>query len=128
VTVGTRVQTPEGEQIGTVKNVVPDPRTGRPGYVLIARRSGTDTAVPSPAIFEGVHDGRIVLERSQLERAPTVREAEIQNTWSTQWQERADQYWRATPSAALSDNPSRRGLHAHPARLFPSPPQTALYH
>src|SRR4051812_24271113 len=105
VTNGTRVQTSDGEQIGTVRNFVPDPRTGRLGYVLIARHSAPDTAVPYPAIFEAVHDGRIVLERSQLERAPAVRESQIKNSSNTEWQEQADEYWRASPSAAVSDKP-----------------------
>ena len=105
VTVGTRVQTPEGEQIGSVKDLLQDPRTGRPGYVLIARRSGSETAVPYPAIFEVVQNGRIVLEQSQLEHAPGVRESEIQDLANTQWQEQADEYWKASPSDAKSDQP-----------------------
>jgi PRC-barrel domain len=93
VTAGMRVQSPTGEMIGRVEDVAPDARTGRPDYVVIATTSGAKTAVPYSAIVPQVHDGHITLERSRLEGAPSVRDAELQGYSNTLWQEPADQYW-----------------------------------
>jgi hypothetical protein len=93
VTAGTRVQSPAGELIGTVADVVPSPRTGRPGYVLIGTTSGMTTAVPYAAVMPNVHNGRIVLDPSRLERAPSVHSSEVSDPSNTAWQKRAEQYW-----------------------------------
>jgi hypothetical protein len=80
---GTRVQSPAGEAIGTVEDIIPDARTGRPGYVLIATTSGLKTAVPYSAIVPKMHDGRIVMDRSGLEGAPSVRDVDLQDLSNT---------------------------------------------
>ena len=93
VVPGARVQSPAGEAIGTVTDVVPDTETGRPGYVVIATTSGLRTAVPYSAIWPSMHDGRVVLDRGRLESAPPLHEQELRDTSNTQWQKQADQYW-----------------------------------
>ncbi len=93
VTAGTHVQSPAGETIGTVEDVVPSERTGRPDYVLIATASGAETAVPYDAIMPRVHDGRIILDRSRLEGAPAVSASEVRDGSHSAWKTQVDQYW-----------------------------------
>ncbi len=93
VAAGTRVQSPAGETIGTVEDIVPNDRTGRPDYVLIAMSSGATTAVPYAALMPKLRDGRIVLDRSRLSGAPPVRASELRDPTNTAWKKQADQYW-----------------------------------
>ena len=92
VSAGTAVQAPSGESIGTVKDIVPDPNSGRPAYVVIATRSG-NTAVPYATITPLFHDGQIVLDRSRLESAPRLRAEQLQNDSDRSWTKQSDQYW-----------------------------------
>ena len=99
VAAGTLVQTPAGESIGKVQDIVPDAGSGRPAYVLIATRSGS-TAVPYSVVSPLLHDGRIVLDRSRLESAPRISEKQLQEKDESAWKNQADHYWqpRATPT------------------------------
>jgi sporulation protein YlmC with PRC-barrel domain len=94
VSAGTVVQSPAGESIGTVKDIVPNTNTGQPDYVVIAMRSGT-TAVPYAAVVPLFHDGHVVLDRARLESAPRVSESQLQDTGSAEWKKKADRYWQA---------------------------------
>jgi len=96
VTAGTRVRSPSGEAIGTVRDFVPDSRNGRADYVLIDTASGRRTAVPYQVLGTAVHNGEVVLDRSRLESAPVVNERELQDPSNTNWRKRADQYWLGT--------------------------------
>ena len=102
VSAGTAVHAPSGEPIGTVKDIVPDPNSGRPAYVVIAMRGGS-TAVPYATITPLFHDGQIVLDRSRLESAPRLRADQLQNDSDRSWTRQSDQYWNESASA-----PARR--------------------
>src|SRR5712671_3390431 len=49
ISAGSIVQSPAGEPIGRVRDIVPDANTGEPAYIVISMRSGS-TAVPYPMI------------------------------------------------------------------------------
>jgi sporulation protein YlmC with PRC-barrel domain len=95
LSAGTSVQSPAGEAIGTVKDVVPDPRTGRPSYILVTARSGTDTAIPYATLAPMFHKGRIILDRSRLEDAPHVSDSQLRDPSDHAWQQKAQRYWSA---------------------------------
>ena len=100
VTAGTPVHSPSGQEIGTVKDFVPDIRTGRTDYVVIMTASSRKTAVPSAALGAGVQHGVVVLDRARLESAPTVSDRELQDPSNTKWRKQVDQYWLGvTPSS-----------------------------
>ena len=61
--------------------------------MLIDTAAGMTTAVPYAAVMPKMHDGRIVLDRSRLERAPSVHVSEVQDPSNTSWEQRAEQYW-----------------------------------
>jgi hypothetical protein len=94
VSAGTVVQTPAGESLGTVKDIVPNPNSGQPDFVLIATRAGT-AAVPYAAVTPLFHDGHIVLERPRLEGAPRISEDQLQdaNRATAEWKKQANRYW-----------------------------------
>lgn len=100
VSAGTVVQSPGGESIGTVKDIVPNSNTGQPDYVVIATRTGT-TAVPYSAVVPLFHDGHIVLDRARLESSPRVSASQLQDNGSAEWKKKADRYWEALNPAAL---------------------------
>lgn len=92
VSAGSIVQSPAGEAIGRVKDVVPDTNTGEPAYVLISTRSGT-TAVPYPVIAPMFQNGHVVLDRSKLESAPRVSDSELGAKSDATWKRQSDRYW-----------------------------------
>jgi len=94
ISAGSIVQSPAGEAIGRVKDIVPDANSGEPAYVVIATRSGS-TAVPYAAIAPMFQDGHIVLDRSRLESAPRVSNSQLQDKSGAQWQKEADRYWES---------------------------------
>ena len=69
--VGTRVQTPQGEQLGTIEDVLVDEAGGREFVVL---KIGEDrfAAIPKSAVSVLMRDKVLVLERARLEAAPVV--------------------------------------------------------
>jgi hypothetical protein len=93
LSAGTMVQTPDGQSIGTVKDVVPDTATGEPRYILVATRSGTNAAIPYATLSSRVVNGRIVLERSRLDAAPRVSDRQLRDPSDKEWQQRAQKYW-----------------------------------
>ena len=95
LSAGTIVQSPAGAAIGTVKDFVPDPGTGRPNYVLVNTRSGANTAIPYSILAPMFSNGRVILDRSRLEEAPRVSDSQLRNPTDHAWQQRAQQYWNA---------------------------------
>jgi sporulation protein YlmC with PRC-barrel domain len=95
LSAGTIVQSPAGDAIGTVKDVVPDPRTGRPSYILVNTRSGANTAIPYSTLAPMFSNGRVILDRSRLEDAPRVSDSQLRNPSDHTWQQKAQQYWNA---------------------------------
>jgi hypothetical protein len=100
VSAGTVVQSPAGESIGLVKDVVPDANSGEPAYVLISTRSG-NTAVPYSAITPLFHDGHIILDRSRLESAPRVSDKQLLDSSDVTWKKQADRYWGGRNASGL---------------------------
>jgi hypothetical protein len=101
VSAGSIVQSPAGEAIGRVKDIVPDPGTGDPAYVVIATRTGT-TAVPYAVVSPMFQNGHVVLERSKLESAPRVKERQLRDKSNADWRKEADLYWEPRKPQSLS--------------------------
>lgn len=101
VTAGTRVRSPSGEAIGTVRDIVPNSKTGHADYVLVDTTAGRTTAVPAHVIDTSVQNGKVIMDRARLEAAPVVSTHEVQDPSNTSWRTKADQYWRqgAQPSS-----------------------------
>ncbi len=97
VTAGMRVQTPAGEALGTVRDIVPS-ASGDPAYVLITTPTGKKTAVPYATVQSVTRNGSIVLARARLEGAPQVKDSQLQNSSDTGWQKQADRYWNGRDS------------------------------
>jgi hypothetical protein len=94
ITAGSIVQSPAGEPIGRVRDIVPDANTGEPAYIVISTRSGS-TAVPYPTIAPMFQNGHIVLDRSRLESAPRVSDSQLRDNSGSQWKEQANRYWES---------------------------------
>jgi hypothetical protein len=95
ISAGSIVQTPAGEPIGRVKDIVPDANTGEPAYIVISVRSGS-TAVPYAVIAPMYQNGHLVLDRSRLESAPRVSNSQLQDDKSgAEWKKQADRYWES---------------------------------
>src|SRR5579862_633331 len=94
ITAGSIVQSPAGEPIGRVRDIVPDANTGEPAYIVISTRSGS-TAVPYPTIAPMFQNGHIVLDRSRLESAARVSDSQLQDNSGVQWKQQANRYWES---------------------------------
>jgi hypothetical protein len=94
ITAGSIVQSPAGEPIGRVRDIVPDANTGEPAYIVISTRSGS-TPVPYPSIAPMFQNGHIVLDRSMLEAAPHVSDSQLRDKSRAEWKKQADRYWES---------------------------------
>jgi len=92
ITAGSIVQSPQGQAIGRVKDIVPDASSGDPAYVVISTRSGT-AAVPYSVLAPQFQSGHVVLDRARLESAPRVSAAQLQDKSDVTWRSQADRYW-----------------------------------
>ena len=100
ISAGSIVQTPAGQPLGRIKDIVPDTNTGGPAYVVISTRSGS-TAVPYATIAPMFQSGHLVLDRSRLESAPRVRDSQLRDSSDTSWKKEADRYWESRNPATL---------------------------
>jgi len=95
ISAGSIVQSPAGENIGRVKDIVPDAKTGDPAYIVIATRAGS-TAVPYAIVAPMYQNGHVVIDRSRLESAPRVSDTQLRNDeQGAQWKKEANGYWEA---------------------------------
>ena len=95
IAAGKLVQSPEGMVIGTVHNVLREPASGRPAYIVIATDSGFK-AIPSYAIGHLLRDAHIVIDRSMLAGAPQIPanvESNEDKDAATPWRQQAESYW-----------------------------------
>ena len=92
VSVGKLVQSPGGEIIGTVSDLVPNASTGEPEYVLIVTSSGT-AALPFWAVSHLLRDAHFVLSPAELASAPRVGAGRDRS--DAGWKREADRYWQA---------------------------------
>jgi hypothetical protein len=95
VAAGMIVKARTGEPLGTVAVIVPN-AAGDPAYVVINEQSGTKTthtAMPYAAVRHLVQENEIVVDGKRLQGAPRVTDRELQNSASTGWQTRTDNYW-----------------------------------
>lgn len=101
ISAGSVVQNPAGENIGRVKDIVPDAKTGDPAYIVILTQSGT-TAVPYAIIAPMYQDGHVILDRARLESAPKVSEGQLRNDKAdAPWKKQANQYWESRHPPSL---------------------------
>ena len=95
ITAGKVVQSPQGQTIGTVTELVRTfPAHGTPDYVLVATQGGI-AAIPYGAMDHMLRDAHLVIDQSILAGAPHVEQDQIHNLANTHWKEEADSYWRA---------------------------------
>jgi sporulation protein YlmC with PRC-barrel domain len=101
LSAGSIVQSPAGENIGRVKDIVPDSKTGDPAYVVIAARNGT-AAVPYAVIAPMYQNGHVVLDRARLESAPHVSDSQLRDDKaSAEWEKQANRYWTSRNPPSL---------------------------
>jgi sporulation protein YlmC with PRC-barrel domain len=94
---GMKVQTPAGESIGVVKNVLFDSNGGA-SYAVISYggKMGSSikhTAVPWATVGSMVKGDKLMMDRSQLEKAPLISSDKPDSSSGT-WSQDADSYWR----------------------------------
>jgi hypothetical protein len=95
IAAGKLVQSPEGMVIGTVRDGLSEPGSGRPAYIVIATDSGFK-AIPSYAIGHLLRDAHIVIDRSTLAAAPQIpgnEEPKDDKDAAAPWRQQADSYW-----------------------------------
>jgi hypothetical protein len=101
LSAGSIVQSPAGENIGRIKDIVPDAKTGEPAYIVIATHNG-NTAVPYATIAPMYQSGHVVLDRARLEAAPHVGDAQLRNdNMQAEWKKQADRYWESRHPPSL---------------------------
>lgn len=90
--MGATVETPQGEPIGQVVDVMSSGQGQEPSYVVISA-DGKNTVVPYSAISMMMKNNRIVMDQSRLQSAPTVEQGEWRDDPNGSWKMQADQYW-----------------------------------
>ncbi len=99
--IGTDVENPQGEDLGSVVDLVIDPRQGRVHYVVLSRGEvlgigGTRYPIPWNAIRYSEAGDRFILDMSEevLEAAPNFEAGNWPNLASRTWRQRIDNYYR----------------------------------
>ncbi len=88
------VESSSGQSLGSVSKVVPGLNGRRSaGYVLVSGAHGRSVPVPYPTAHAMVRGGKLVLDRSRFEHAPTVTREDLRNRADHAWRIRADRYW-----------------------------------
>ena len=100
---GMKVETPAGESIGEVKNVLYD-KDGRATYAVISYGGkmgmGTKhTAVPWATVSPMIKGDKLLIDRSLLEQAPLISSAKPDPS-NSKWSHEADSYWRGKVTLA----------------------------
>jgi sporulation protein YlmC with PRC-barrel domain len=103
--VGTPVQTPQGEKLGTVEEVLVDEAGGREFVVL---KIGEDkfAALPKAAVSVMLRDKVLVLDRARLEGAPTVGTDWREHVPNDAYEE-SESYWNAQKHSTQGPPPPR---------------------
>jgi hypothetical protein len=104
--VGTTVQTPQGEQLGTIEDVLVDEAGGREFMVL---KLGDDrfAAIPKSAVSVMMRDRVLVLDRARLEGAPMVGTDWRKHVSNDVYSE-SESYWNAQKHSTQEAPPKRR--------------------
>jgi hypothetical protein len=89
--IGVQVESETGEPLGTVTDLVADPTTGAPMFVVISTE-GETTAMPYSAASSMVQGDALVIERTRLASAPRVEQSELQEP-TADWTSEANDYW-----------------------------------
>lgn len=93
--MGMQVTTSSDEQIGTVTDVVTDESSGQPEYLIVSMQEATgseSTVIPYSAAKSNMQGNKIVMEKSRLQNAPTLKQGEWRSS-DAQWRSEADTYW-----------------------------------
>jgi hypothetical protein len=97
------VQSPSGQSLGSVSEVVPGLDGRRTsGYVLVSGANGESVPVPYRTASSMVKDGKLVLSPSRLEHAPRVTQANLESQSDHAWRVKADRYWRSKAHGHMS--------------------------
>jgi len=99
--VGLIVESPAGEPIGSVVDLVRDD-SGMPTHVIIAMDTET-TAVPYATAASMVRDGKVVMNQQRLAGAPKVKQTEWLDDTSSQWRTDANRHCGNTRTATPGD-------------------------
>lgn len=89
------VQTSTGQPLGTVSSVVQALNGQKDsGYIVIARTGGSLVAVPDGPARVFAREGKFIVSKSQLDRAPTVTQDELHSPSNKNWRVDASRYWQ----------------------------------
>lgn len=111
VVVGLQVETPTGEPLGSVIEIVADAQTGTPLFAVVTSE-GSTTAVPYTAAAAMVQGDAVVMERERLASAPKVDQGEWRQAGD--WTGEASGYWgegetrTATPGTGVQPDASEQ--------------------
>jgi len=89
--VGATVVSSDKATLGKVVDVVFD-ATGQPEFVVISTEQGKAAAVPYRTANEMKSGNQVVIDKSRLQRAPTVKQGEWRSRSDT-WKEDSSRYW-----------------------------------
>ena len=93
VATGMQVKSPAGDVLGTVASIVPG-KSSSEGYVVIATPKGAAKPVPYSTASAQVRDNSVVLDKARFDGAPKVQQFQTEDGPSTDWEEKADDYWK----------------------------------
>ncbi len=134
--VGSPVLDPRSQQLGRIKDVLLDPRSGRATFMVIdAQAPGTGHAmlvVPYEALQIGFYPGQdrvsvvLDLQPGQVQAAPQIRDDQWSMLQDPRFLQRARSFYQVTTYTAA--RPIENATQAAPPNPCPLPPsQTGAY-
>ena len=103
--IGKNVESPTGDTIGEVNDVVIDAEGKATHVIVSAGRPGSTkmVAVPYQTLKQAMKGETVVLDRTRLENAPSFEESNFPNVASSTWSSETDRYWARSRTAAAED-------------------------
>ena len=103
--IGLSVRDSQGENVGSVHDVVVDVAQGRLAYALIefAHSRGnpsTLVAVPWRTFAAMMEADAVVVDRTKIDSAPQVTQSELRQIERDSWRQAADRYWARSKTAS----------------------------
>jgi hypothetical protein len=100
--VGLPVETPAGDQLGSVVDIVRN-KGGEPTYAVVAMDTDT-AAVPYDTALGMVRNQKVVMPQAKLAKAPKVKQSEWLDQTHSDWRTQADRYWGNTRTASREES------------------------
>jgi sporulation protein YlmC with PRC-barrel domain len=111
--IGAVVKDAQGQQAGTVQDIIVDTNSGRVTHAVVAPKDPAESLVAIPwRTVQSMHrGGALIVDRDRLASAPKFDSSKWPDLNRAGWSQQADQHWSAPISGMVETNQREHGTH-----------------